>query len=443
MKKIEFNPKFTKDVEEYAFKYLKTRSIAIAPLAEISTKDNKFMLVSIGNKEKANAVPLSLVLDKEGKIATLEEAKKNFAVDFFAPTKIEILPWIRPRGTTITPNVNNLILNLCDKFGERLIVDIPKNPTRNVDIYFLADTTGSMGTAVDAVKAQVGDIMTNIGTITGINVAYGAGNYRDFNSGDPFVFQNNISITASNNAAVTAAVGTWALGNGGDTPEGQLFALTQVADTAVVGWRSNSLKIAVWFGDQPGHDPICASIYGGTTNITEITTTTKLTTEKVRVLAISVGSGAGLDADPNAGASDYGTCTPAGTAGQAKRITAATGGSHLVGVNSTDIANAIITMIQNSLQTINNVSLVPSADIIPFICSINPKSGYSNLDASKDNRLEFIVCFRGVVACKEKDQVFKGTLDVVLDSNVVATKKVLIEVPACKSKGKCQCGCCD
>ena len=41
--------------------------------------------------------------------------------------------------------------------------------------------------------------------------------------------------------------------------------------------------------------------------------------------------------------------------------------------------------------------------------------------------------FRGL-PCREEDQVFHGTLDVVADGVVVAAKKVQITVPACKPK---------
>lgn len=444
MKKIEIESKFHKNIEEHALGLLKSRSVSFYPLAESNVKDDKLILIVAENKEKPNTGSVSFAMNKEGKMMTMNEVTKLHGKDVFSSKIAETEGRVIGKPATITPNVNNLILNLCDKFGEKLMVDIPKNPIRIVDIYFLADTTGSMGEAVNTVKTNITTIMNTVSLDPTLNLAFGAGNYKDFNGFDAYCFRNDVSISPSNNAAVTAAINTWSASGGSDGPEGQLFALTKVSDVTGVGWRANSLKIVVWFGDYPGHDPICPNVsLQVLTKITEATTTLALQTSKVRVLAISV-NGTGLNDDPNVGATDYAApCVPAGTAGQGTRIATATGGSHQSGVIASNIAIAIITMIQNTLATIGNVNLVPSSQIKPFICSINPKLGYSNLDTKVDHHLEFVVCFRGVMPCKDKDQLFKGTIDVVLDGNVVASKKVIIEVPSCKSKGKCHCNCCD
>ena len=443
MKKIELDTKLSKTLEDFAFAKIKTRSLFFTPLAEAKVKNETFTLVGITPKENSNSGGLTLAVNQDGKIFSEEELVKVHGKDIFAPEKISLA--LLPReAVTITPNINNLILNLCDKFGEKLLVNVPKMPHRSVDIYFLADTTGSMSSTLSTVKSNINAIMTSISSSVP-NVAFGAGNYKDFPaSSNAYCFKNDISIT-TNTAPVAAAINTWTAAQGGDGSEGQLFALSKVTDAATIGWRSNSLRIVVWFGDAPGHDPICTSISSQvTSNITEATTTSLLTTAKIRVLGISVSGGLGLDGNPNTSASDYtGACPPAGNTGQATRITNATQGSLMSGVSAADIANAIVQIVQNTLYTIGNISLIPSASIEPFICSINPKAGYSNLDAKEPHQLEFVVCFRGVVPCKEKDQLFKGTIDVVMDGVTVASKKVLIEVPACKSKGKCQCGCCD
>src|SRR5947207_15922666 len=63
--------------------------------------------------------------------------------------------------------------------------------------------------------------------------------------------------------------------------------------------------------------------------------------------------------------------------------------------------------------------------------------------------------FTGVVSCKDADQVFTGTLDVVADGTVVAQKRVEITVPAfkvevaysysikfvCGTQAECDCAC--
>src|SRR5207249_1219633 len=57
--------------------------------------------------------------------------------------------------------------------------------------------------------------------------------------------------------AVAGAINAWQADGGGDTPEAQLFALDQVAQCPGTGWRPGAKRIIVWFGDAPGHEPVC------------------------------------------------------------------------------------------------------------------------------------------------------------------------------------------
>lgn len=446
MKTIELNPKFTKIVEAFALTKLKSKSLNLVPLAEAKINDNSYTLVAAVDKEKPNNGSLAIAVDSEGGLHTEAQLFEKYKKNIFTG-ELKLLPFYEFGVPTISPAINDLVLNLCDKFGERLTVNIPKNPVRNVDIYFLADTTGSMETIINSVKSNIYNIMSSI-SAPGANIAFGAGNYKDFPL-DTYCFKNDISIT-TNTSAVASAVNSWVASGGNDGSEGQLFALNQIADaTNTVGWRPNSLQIVVWFGDAPGHDPICPTISPqvGSNPITEFSVTQKLKAPQLkRVLAISVNTGylLGLDDDPNSSTFNYPTttCTPNGIAGQATRITAATQGSLITDINSSNIVNSIISMIQANLSIINNVRIVPTGNILPFICSINPKNGYGNLKTDIEHNLEFIVCFKGSVPCGPKDKKFKGTFDVVMDGVVVAQKKVFIEVPSCSSKGKCNCNCC-
>lgn len=126
------------------------------------------------------------------------------------------------------------------------------------DVYLLADTTGSMFTVIDAVKAGA-DAIVNA-SYGGVAIAFGVGNYRDLpETSPPFVPQ--LALTADK-AAVVGEINTWAATAGGDLSEGQLLALQQLAEPpgGPIGWRANSKRMIVWFGDAPGHDPICAAI---------------------------------------------------------------------------------------------------------------------------------------------------------------------------------------
>lgn len=69
------------------------------------------------------------------------------------------------------------------------------------------------------------------------------------------------------------------------------------------------------------------------------------------------GFATALDDDPAADAGDYGVCTIGRTAGQATRITAATGGSHTTGVDATTIVATLATLIAAAVTSTGNVSL--------------------------------------------------------------------------------------
>jgi hypothetical protein len=129
---------------------------------------------------------------------------------------------------TIAPDTNILVLNSTDTLDETLIVTVPKNAgPAKADVYFLADTTASMGSILQAVKNGANNVLATLGGL-GADLVFGVGNYKDFRSGDPFCFQHQVSPTNAV-ATVTAAINTWAATGGGDLPEGAFFALDKLA----------------------------------------------------------------------------------------------------------------------------------------------------------------------------------------------------------------------
>ena len=226
----------------------------------------------------------------------------------------------------------------------------------NLEVYFLADTTGSMGAVLNSVKTSASALLTALAPST---VGFGAGNYRDFPH-DAFAYQNNASIGSA--AAAQAAINAWIAGGGADGPEGQLYALDQIADPGVgVGFslaNPTITPVVVWFGDAPGHDPICHAMSGVGYNITEASVTAKLVAAGIRVVAISTTTGYpnGLNDDPASTSTDYGACGPAGgLPNQGSRIAAATGGSYLQNVPANQIAAAILAGIKALPVTVSPV----------------------------------------------------------------------------------------
>lgn len=133
--------------------------------------------------------------------------------------------------------------------------EIPPNP----DIVFFADTTGSMGPAIDNVEANATSIMNTV-VAAQPTAQFGVSEYRDEGDVLPVggYFGINQPVTNDITAAQTAISG-WTVGGGGDTPEGQIPALYELATNGAVGFRTGSTRIAVWFGDSSGHDPRAGS----------------------------------------------------------------------------------------------------------------------------------------------------------------------------------------
>jgi len=401
----------------------------------------------IASADDANGPALTVVLDEEGKAPELTvDLQKRFDRTTLGTAGMTPLA-----PASVQPDANVLTLSPGQTFDETITVTIPKSAGPTVaDVYFLADTTGSMSAILGAVQAGAGNVLMVLNGL-GADIAFGVGNYKDFASGDAYGFQHQLSPTHAL-PAITAAINSWSASGGGDRPEAGLFALDSLAVSPGpgIGWRPGSKRIIVWFGDAPGHDPVCTAVSGAPA-VTEASATARLVNQGITVLAISTAS-PGLDDDPKLGEFGYDAqCgAPGGTAGQATRITAATGGILAVGINAATIVDTIVSLVAAAVGQIRNLKLVPSSTIAAFVTSVSPAGGYGPLAGGHDRKLAFDVTFSGV-PCQPKDQVVNGTLDAVADGAVVATKTVRITVPACQFvyvvklvcgvQGDCECAC--
>lgn len=221
----------------------------------------------------------------------------------------------------------------------------PELPTA-LDVYLLADSTGSMSSYLDAVHLSSESMFATI-TAQSADARFGVGQYQDFTSEGPcdLTFENQASITADT-TAVGAAIDAWSAGGGCDTPEAQLYALDQLADPAnPAGFRPGASKAIVIFGDAPGHDPICSALSGLDHDITEASVTAKLQAAGIDLIVVSIDGG--MDEDPASGAHDYQpTCpTPGGTAGQGSRMAAATGGTYTTINDAAELVPAVLAAV--------------------------------------------------------------------------------------------------
>jgi uncharacterized repeat protein (TIGR01451 family) len=203
-----------------------------------------------------------------------------------------------------------------------------------------------MGTAIGNVQANAVNVMNTVIAAQPTS-NFGAASYKDFPNpacaADPYVYRVDAPLTALT-GAVQTGINTWSAFGGCDTPESDLNALTQTANT--FAWRAGSSRIIAWFGDAPSHDPS-----GGATLTSTIAA---LQAQNIRVIAINSGLG-GLNAT-----------------GQATAITSATGGVLLS--TGSDISGSILAGLSNLPAEVSyakacspglDVNLTPSPQTVP------------------------------------------------------------------------------
>jgi murein DD-endopeptidase MepM/ murein hydrolase activator NlpD len=264
-----------------------------------------------------------------------------------------------------------------------------------VDVFFFADTTGSMGAALQSVKDGAAAIMAATSGLG--DVAYAVGEYKDFGQDDPFTYRLNQDITKET-AAVQTGINAWVASGGGDLPEGQLYGLDQVATTT--SWRPGSTRIIIWFGDAPGHDPA-----GPDPGVTEVQATAALIANTIKVLALDLGI--------------------LNDSGQALRIANATGGQYYNSVVVAQIVNVIQSAIITSFATYSTVSLGTASVPTGLTVNIVPPSFTGTFDRSIDRTFSFDVTFTAV-----SPGSYSFPIPVLVDGGTMATEQDNIQVNA-------------
>ena len=292
-----------------------------------------------------------------------------------------------------------------------------------------------MSSILDAVKAGAAAILGDP-ALASFDVAWGVGNYRDFPVPAPnsYAFQHQLSPTTDHTQA-DLAIGAWSADEGGDTSEGQFFALHELATNAGIGWRPDSKRIVVWFGDAPGHDPICTDLTGLASAITEASVTAELTAADITVVAVSTTTGPAnaLDDDPQADAGDYTTCPGSGTRRPGHpHLRRDRWQPHHGGRPEHHRRHPQRADRRGGRRRPGTSRSCRARRSRPFIESITPAGGYGPLAGNEEHVLTFEVVWVGSRPCREKDQEFTGTIDVVADGVVVAAKRVRVTVPRCR-----------
>ena len=254
--------------------------------------------------------------------------------------------------------------------------------TALVDVYFLADTTGSMFGQIAAVQAGASSILSSISGLG--DLRFGVGEYKD--RFDSFLARDNISntthafpggvdtnnfvgtLTASQATAQTA-INLWAASGGGDTPEGQAVALIDIASQT--GWRTGSERLVVWFGDAEAHEsPDVAAPLAYPTRAEVIAA---LNAEGIDVLAIDVGN---LNND-----------------GSAEAYATGTGGEYFAGISTDDIVDIITAALEAAISEYTTVAL-DTSEVPGFLTvAVVPGSYTGEFDRSETRTFDFEVTF--------------------------------------------------
>lgn len=133
---------------------------------------------------------------------------------------------------------------------------IPPAPGR-ADVLFAFDTTESMQPVLNAAKANALVIMNDLARVIP-DIQFGVVDLRDYpisplgQAGDwPYLVRQ--SVTA-NRAAVASAINATSAGGGGDRPEAYARALYESVTDSTLGWRADTRRFVIMFGDDVPHD---------------------------------------------------------------------------------------------------------------------------------------------------------------------------------------------
>lgn len=251
---------------------------------------------------------------------------------------------------SIDPSSFSATIGLGESITISKTITVGEFGATTVDLFFLADNTGSMGGIVNNAKAGATDIMNALPT----GYQFGVGRYL----GDPVegvppasAYTQNTALT-TDKAAAQAGINSWFASGGGDFPEANFYGLEQVANTAA--WRAEAQRLIVWFGDAPSH----------TATTTQAEAIAALQAANAKVIAFNSGS-AGSGIDGMAG----------GSSNQASNIVAGAGGTLVNNFGSLSAAqfiaavNAQIAAATSSIDLIFGSTFMGSGLSLAFTCT--------------------------------------------------------------------------
>ncbi len=266
---------------------------------------------------------------------------------------------ITPESVTATINVGETI-----KINKTITLDT--SGASKVDIFFLADNTGSMGGVLTNVKSVAASLLASLNGVYA-DAAFGVGRYL----GDPIesgetpttAYQLQQAITTST-ALTQTAINGWFASGGGDGPEANFYALHQVATEGaltpgtnrkgpvqsgdVTGWRSGTQPVVLWWGDVSSHNE----------TITEAQTIAALQAAGVIVIGLnSTVNNAGIDGTYT-GINVGGPGINVTDANQAEDIATATSGALINSFSSVPVGNIVTTIVDAIGDVVSTLDLI-------------------------------------------------------------------------------------
>ena len=145
--------------------------------------------------------------------------------------------------------------------GRTTVIPIPAENVRPLDYVFLIDTTGSMGSHINSVKANAKNLIESQLLNGARNSRVAVVDYRDFpeRTGDSRDYAYDVKCKFTSDAATAiAAINSLTLGYGGDGPEtvySGIHACIVGKGAKIGGWQENSVKTIMVMGDAEPLDP--------------------------------------------------------------------------------------------------------------------------------------------------------------------------------------------
>jgi Cutinase/von Willebrand factor type A domain/PKD domain/Fibronectin type III domain len=127
----------------------------------------------------------------------------------------------------------------------------PTGAITPLDLAFVIDSTGSMGSSIGGVE-NAAKAMVNTLESKGADYRVGLVDYKDTDQGDPYAARVDLNMT-KDAPAFSSAVGALTASGGGDTPEAVYSGIM----TAINGlsWRNVPRKAIIVMGDAAAKDP--------------------------------------------------------------------------------------------------------------------------------------------------------------------------------------------